>query len=104
MADLSQYKHLKPKPGSNYRQLFVNGRIRAEILYRETIGPEPLTPEQVATEYGLPVEAVLEAVAYCQHGDTQQLLEAERARETARIKSAGRDKWPHAARDFKAGA
>ena len=41
---------LGPKPGSNYRQLFVNGRIRAEILYRETVGQEPLTPEEVARE------------------------------------------------------
>jgi hypothetical protein len=31
MAELIEYKYLKPKPGSNYRQLFVNGRIRAEI-------------------------------------------------------------------------
>jgi hypothetical protein len=34
MAEHVEYKYLKPKPGLNYRQLFVNGRIRAEILYR----------------------------------------------------------------------
>ena len=50
MAERVEYKYLKPKPGSNYRQLFVHGRIRAEILYRETVGPEPLTPEEVASE------------------------------------------------------
>ncbi len=94
MAKRLQYKHLKSKPGSSYRQLFVNGRIRAEILYRETIGLEPLTPEEVAGEYGLPVEAVLEAIDYCRHN--QELLDQERARESARIKSAGRDKWPYA--------
>ncbi len=44
----AEYKHLKPKPGSCYRQLFVNGRIMAEVLYRETVGREPLTPEEVA--------------------------------------------------------
>ena len=53
MAERVDYKHLKPKPGSNYRQLFVNGRIKAEIIYRETVGLEPLTPEAVAAEYGL---------------------------------------------------
>jgi hypothetical protein len=42
------------------RQLFVNGRIRAEILYLETVGPEPLAPEEGAGEYGLSVESVNE--------------------------------------------
>ncbi len=85
MAELIEYKYLRPKPGSNYRQLFVNGRIRAEILYRETIGPEPLAPEEVAREYGLPVEAVAEAIDYC--GRNRELLDGERAREATRIKA-----------------
>jgi hypothetical protein len=101
MVEHVEYKYLKPKPGSNYRQLFVNGRIRAEILYRETVGLEPLTPEEVAREYGLPVEAVVEAIDYCLRDDIQPLLDAERAREEARIKAAGRDKWPYAPRDFR---
>ncbi len=75
--DSTQYKHLAPKPGSNYRQLFAGGRIRAEVLYRETIGDEPLSPEQVAQEYGLPVEAVLESIDYCTHN--KPLLDEERA-------------------------
>ncbi len=100
MVEQIEYKYLKPKPGSNYRQLFV-GRIRAEILYRETVGLEPLTPEEVAREYGLPVEAVLEAIDYCRRDDVKQLLDAERAREEARIKAAGHDKWPYAPRDYK---
>ena len=99
VTDCVRYKYLKSKPGSNYRQLFVNGRIRAEVLYRETVGPEPLTPEQVASEYGVPVESVREAVDYCVHN--KQLLDEERAREEARIKAAGRDKWPYAPRDYK---
>src|SRR5947199_6912692 len=87
MTERVEYKYLKPKPGSNYRQLFVNGRIRADVLYRETIGPEPLSPDEVAREYGLPVEAVAEAVDYCvRHGE---LLDADRAREAARIMAAG---------------
>jgi hypothetical protein len=93
MAERVDYKHLKPKPGSNYRQLFVNGRIKAEIIYRETVGLEPLTPEAVAAEYGLPLEAVLEAIDYCRQN--QDVLDADRAREAARIKAAGRDQRPH---------
>jgi hypothetical protein len=99
MAERVAYKYLKPKPGSNYRQLFVNGRIRAEILYRETVGVEPLTPDEVAGEYGLPVEAVVEALDYCVRN--QDLLDAERAREAARIKAAAREQWPYAPRDFR---
>jgi hypothetical protein len=89
-----EYKYLKPKPGSNYRQLFVNGRIRAEVLYRETVGRDPHSPDEVAWEYGLPVEAVTEAIDYC--GRNRELLDAERAREAARIEAAGRDRWPYA--------
>jgi hypothetical protein len=92
-----QYQYLKPKDGSNYRQLFVNGRIRAEVLYRETVGPEPLTPDEVAREYGLPVAAVVEAIDYCIHN--VELLDAERAREAARIRASGRDQWPYAPRE-----
>jgi hypothetical protein len=100
MADRTEYKYLHPKwGGSNYRQLFVNGRIRAEVLYRETVGLEPLTPEEVAREYNLPVEAVVEAIDYC--GKNPEILDADRAMEEATIKAYGLDKWPHAPRDYR---
>ena len=55
-----QYEFLESRPRSNYKQLWVKGRhIRAEVLYRYTVGPEPESPEQVAKEYDLPVGAVL---------------------------------------------
>jgi hypothetical protein len=94
MSEPVRYKYLQPKRGSRYQQLAVGGRIRAEILYRETLGPEPLSPQQVANEYGLPVEAVLEAIDYCQRN--RELLDAERAREQAIIAERGFDHWPHA--------
>lgn len=96
MSEPIRYKYLQPKRGSRYEQLAVNGRIRAEILYRETLGTDPLTPEQVAAEYNLSVEAVLEAIHYCQHNS--ELLDAERAREQATIEARGLDRWPHAPR------
>lgn len=97
MVDNSNYKYLQPKRGgSNYRQLFVNGRIRAEVLYRETVGREPLTPAGVAREYNVPIEAVLEAIEYCLKNET--LLKEERSREEAWILASGRDKWPYAPR------
>jgi uncharacterized protein (DUF433 family) len=97
MTAPTPYKYLQPKTNSNYRQLFV-GRIRAEILYRETVGREPLTPEEVADQYNVPVEAVYEAIDYCiKH---QQLLDEERAREEASIRADGRDRWPYAPRNY----
>lgn len=80
MINNGGYRYLQPKlGGSNYRQLFVNGRIRAEVLYRETVGPEPLMPDEVAREYNLPLAAVLEAIDYCEKN--QKLLDEERSRE-----------------------
>src|SRR5438477_6388130 len=99
MIEQVQYTYLRPKKGSSYRQLYVAGRIRAEVIYRETVGPEPLAPEQVASEYDIPVEAVHEAIGYCIRN--KELLDAERAEEAARIKAAGRDRWPHAPRDYQ---
>ena len=99
MSEARPYKYLRPKRGSNYQQLAVNGRIRAEILYRKTVGAEPLTAEEVAREYSIPVEAVREAIHYCERN--KELLDAERAREQARIEAAGRDRWPYAPKDSK---
>ena len=96
MVSNGEYQFLTPKRGSRYQQLFV-GRIRAEILYREAIGNEPLTPGEVAREYDVPVEAVREAIDYClKH---KELLDAERAREEDAIRRSGRDRWPYAPRN-----
>jgi uncharacterized protein (DUF433 family) len=63
----TDYRHLSPRPESAYRQLFVKGtRIRAEVLYRQFASSEPLTPEEIAANFELPVEAVKEAIAYCE--------------------------------------
>ena len=41
------YKYLEPRPHSSLRQLWVKGRnIWAEVLYRETVGEDPRTPEE----------------------------------------------------------
>src|SRR5947209_17143716 len=93
MSEPKQYRFLEPRPGSNYRQLFLKGkRIRAEVLYRETVGLEPRTPEQVAQDYGVPLEAVLEAIDYSTHHE--DLLRQERDRELKRIRAAGGDRPP----------
>ena len=95
-----EYKFLEPRPRSNYKQLWVKGRhMRAEVLYRYTVGPEPESSAQVAREYDLPVEAVLEAIDYCTRN--KDLLDAERAREAASIRARGLDRYPHAPVDYE---
>ena len=93
MATQMQYQYLEPRSRSNYRQLWIKGRhIRAEVLYRLTIGAEPRTPEEVAQDYDLPIAAVLEAIDYAMCN--QELLAAERAREAARMQPLGLDQPP----------
>ena len=96
----TQYKHLEARPGSNYRQLFTKGRrIRAIILRNLTCNTEPRTPEQVAADFDLPVEAVLEAIDYCQR--YPEVIEADCARERENIRKEGLDKPPYVPPDFK---
>lgn len=60
------YQYLETRHGSSVRQPFVKGRgIWAEVLYRETIGEDPRTPEQLAEDFEVPLGAVLESIDYC---------------------------------------
>ena len=82
------FAHLAPNPKSAYKQLFVKGtRIRARVLYGWYACEEPMTPEEIAREFQLPVEAVREAIAYCE-SNPQELLE-DYAREDAVSEAAG---------------
>ena len=93
MATQVQYQYLAPRPRSHYRQLWVKGwHLRAEVLYRLTVGAEPRIPEEVAQDYDLPIEAVQEAIDYAVRN--QKVLEAERARETFRMQQLGLDQPP----------
>src|SRR5207302_7607063 len=60
------YKYLARKPKSVYKQLFIKDRwISARTLYGKHVREEaPMTLEEIATDYDLPLEAVREAIAY----------------------------------------
>lgn len=62
------WKHLERRRGSSYKQLGIKGkRIWAWTLYCETMNAkEPRTPDELATDFEIPLEAVQEAIAYCQ--------------------------------------
>jgi hypothetical protein len=55
------------KPNSVYKQLFVKDRwVAARTLYGQTMGEDARSAAQVAADYRLPVEVVLEAITYCE--------------------------------------
>jgi uncharacterized protein (DUF433 family) len=83
------WKYLAPNPKSSYRQLFIKGRgIRARVLYGMYLSEEePRTPEQLAADYDLPLEAVREAIAYCQSNPPE--IEEDFRREEALTEAAG---------------
>ncbi len=84
----TQYEHLEPRPGSNYRQLFLKGRrIRAAVVVEAVHGPDPFTPEEFSREYEDPLEAVLEALDYVARN--RPLIERERDHEAARLRARG---------------
>src|SRR6516225_9955728 len=85
----TSWNYLEPNPKSAYKQLFVKGtRIRARVLYGEAMNEEdPRTVEQIAADYGLPIEAVQEAIAYCQGNPPE--IEDDFRREEALMEATG---------------
>jgi uncharacterized protein (DUF433 family) len=82
------YVYLAPNPKSAYKQLFVKGtRIRARTLYGWYACAEPMTPHEIAREFDLPVEAVQEAIVYCE-SNPPELID-DYAREEALDETAG---------------
>ena len=62
-----QWKYLERDPKSSYKQLSIKGRpIHARTLYGLHVNAEdPMTIEELAADWNLPVEAVEEAIGYC---------------------------------------
>jgi uncharacterized protein (DUF433 family) len=89
------WKYLAPKQGSAYRQLFVKGtRIMARVLYGMVMrDEEPMTPEEVAAAFAVPVEAVQEAIAYCQ-SDPPEIRQDWEREETSIRKRALQESQP----------
>ena len=84
-----QYKYLARKPKSVYKQLFIKDRwISARTLYGMYVNEEmPMTPEEIAADYNLPLETVLEAIAYCESKPPE--LAQDYAREQAIMEASG---------------
>jgi uncharacterized protein (DUF433 family) len=83
------YKYLARKPKSVYKQLFIKDRwISARTIYGKYMREDsPMTPEEIAADYDLPLEAVQEAVAYCASNPPELLQDY--AREEAIMEATG---------------
>ena len=83
------YKYLVGKPKSVYKQLFIKERwISARTLYGMYAREEsPMTPKEIAADYDLPLEAVQEAIAYCESNPPE--LAEDYAREEAVMEATG---------------
>jgi uncharacterized protein (DUF433 family) len=83
------YQYLAPNPKSSYKQLFVKGtRIRAEVIYGLSVdGSEPMKPEEIAVDLGLSLEAVKEAIAYCESNPPE--VKEDHAREERVMEATG---------------
>jgi uncharacterized protein (DUF433 family) len=73
------WKYLERRPGSSYRQLCIKGkRIWAWTLYCEFMNDkEPRTQQQLALDFDVSLEAVREAIEYCQ-ADPPEIREDQR--------------------------
>jgi uncharacterized protein (DUF433 family) len=87
--DSTPYKYLARKPNSLYKQLFVRDRwVSARTLYGKYVREEePMTPEEIAADYELPLEAVLEAIAYCESNPAE--IMSDYAAEEALMEATG---------------
>jgi hypothetical protein len=91
MGTKSRWKYLAAKPKSNYLQLFVKDRwIAARTLFGQTLGEDARTPAQVASDFALPLEAVHEAIAYCETNPPEILEDWNREEAQMLTKESGR--------------
>jgi uncharacterized protein (DUF433 family) len=85
---MNDWVYLAPNPKSAYKQQFIKGtRIRAEVVYRLSIGREPMIAEEIAADYSLPLEAVKEAIAYGASGPPE--IETDRRGEERVMEATG---------------
>jgi uncharacterized protein (DUF433 family) len=86
--DAGRYKYLMPKRKSAYKQLFVMGRIFPWTIHGAFVHEEePMTMEEIAADWDIPVEAVQEAIEYYESNPPEMLEDFRR--EEARAEATG---------------
>lgn len=88
-----EWKWLYHYPKSNYKQLSVKGtRIHARTIYGQGVGEDARTQEELAEDFGVPIEAVREAFEYVE-SDPPELRE-DFEREQRNVEEAERNNVP----------
>jgi uncharacterized protein (DUF433 family) len=81
------YKYLEPRPHPWRKILWIKGRNMHVWHLVATMLREQETPEETAKNFGLPVEAVIEALDYYQQ--YKDLVDAETHEEGRRLREKG---------------
>ena len=87
MQTEAAYKYLEPRPHRWRKILWIKGRNMHIWHLVATMLREGETPEQTAKNFGLPVEAVIEALDYYQRN--KALVDAETEEEGQRLHAKG---------------
>ena len=82
-----KYKYLIERQHSWKRQLFVKGRRLPAATVWADMAENAMSPEEAATAWDLPLEAIYECVAYSQ--EHQALLDMEDEEETRQLAERG---------------
>ena len=81
------YRYLEERPHPWKKQLWIKGRNMTVWQLLTWMWANEMTPEEVAEDYGLPVEAVYEALDY--YEKNKELLHAEAEEEKRWLKERG---------------
>ncbi|MFA0750848.1 MAG: hypothetical protein SLRJCFUN_001251 [Candidatus Fervidibacter sp.] len=81
------YRYLEARPHPWRKQLCIKGRNLTVWQLLTSMWVHQMTPEEVAADYGLPVEAVYEALDY--YEKHRELLHAEAEEEKRRLIARG---------------
>jgi uncharacterized protein (DUF433 family) len=89
MSETTQttYQYLEARPHHWRKQLCIKGRNMTVWHLVTWMWVNEMTPEEVAKDYGLPVEAALEAIDY--YEKNKELIHAEAQEEKRLLK----EKW-----------
>jgi len=81
------YHHLEPRPDKNSQELFIRGRgVRASTIWHDRY-IQRFSPEQIANDRTIPLEAVYEALAFCQ--ENWELICQEKENERQYLEETG---------------
>ena len=81
MTTRANYRHLEKRPDKGSQELYLRGAgVRASTLWHDRYVSR-LSPDHIAKDREIPVDAVYEALAYCQENWEEICQEKDRERQ-----------------------